>query len=180
MDLIRVGIIDDHPAIVLGTTAILNAQPDLHVVSTASTARQLLARRERVDVILLDLVLADSTSPSLNIETLAPLNARIVAYTSGERPELIREAAKAGAVGMIRKSEQAESIVAAVRGAVDEDVVASVDWAAALDSDAEFVHAELTAREAEVLALYASGEAESIFAGYKVHVISGNQVTSEV
>ncbi len=29
-------------------------------------------------------------------------------------------------------------------------------------------------------ALYASGEAESIFAGYKVHVISGNQVTSEV
>ncbi|MBL0372056.1 hypothetical protein JJB09_08445 [Rhizobium sp. KVB221] len=29
-------------------------------------------------------------------------------------------------------------------------------------------------------ALYASGEAASIFAGYKVHVISGNQVTSEV
>jgi hypothetical protein len=29
-------------------------------------------------------------------------------------------------------------------------------------------------------ALYASGEAERIFAGYKVHVISGNQVTSEV
>lgn len=29
-------------------------------------------------------------------------------------------------------------------------------------------------------ALYASGEAETIFAGYKVHVISGNQVTSEV
>jgi hypothetical protein len=29
-------------------------------------------------------------------------------------------------------------------------------------------------------ALYASGEAQSIFAGYKVHVISGNQVTSEV
>ncbi|MDO6964300.1 hypothetical protein [Rhizobium alvei] len=29
-------------------------------------------------------------------------------------------------------------------------------------------------------ALYASGEAEQIFAGYKVHVISGNQVTSAV
>jgi hypothetical protein len=29
-------------------------------------------------------------------------------------------------------------------------------------------------------ALYASNEAEKIFAGYKVHVISGNQVTSEV
>ena len=29
-------------------------------------------------------------------------------------------------------------------------------------------------------ALYASGEAEGIFAGYKVHVISGNQVTSVV
>jgi len=29
-------------------------------------------------------------------------------------------------------------------------------------------------------ALYASGEASTIFAGYKVHVISGSQVTSEV
>jgi hypothetical protein len=29
-------------------------------------------------------------------------------------------------------------------------------------------------------ALYASGEAESIFAGFTVHVISGNQVISEV
>jgi hypothetical protein len=29
-------------------------------------------------------------------------------------------------------------------------------------------------------ALYASNEADTIFAGYKVHVISGNQVTSEV
>ena len=28
--------------------------------------------------------------------------------------------------------------------------------------------------------LYASGEAESIFAGFTVHVISGNQVISEV
>ncbi len=32
------------------------------------------------------------------------------------------------------------------------------NWAAALDSDCAFVSAELTEREAEVLALYASGE----------------------
>ena len=38
------------------------------------------------------------------------------------------------------------------------EVVATADWAAALDSDSDFVSAELTGREAEVLALYASGE----------------------
>ena len=44
----------------------------------------------------------------------------------------------------------------------------SADWAAALDVDPEFVRVSLTAREAEVLELYAAGEtaervAEALF-----------------
>lgn len=38
------------------------------------------------------------------------------------------------------------------------EVAATPDWAAALDSDARFVSARLTPREAEILELYASGE----------------------
>lgn len=59
---------------------------------------------------------------------------------------------------MVRKSELPSVVVDAVRAVLRGEVVATADWAAALDSDSGFVSAELSRREAEVLALYAAGE----------------------
>ncbi len=154
----RVGIVDDHPAIILGTTAILNAQPDMHVVAIGATVAELLTLRLRLDVVLLDLVLADGSSPAENVNGLAPVATHIIAFTSGDRPRLVREAAAAGVMGMIRKTEDPMTLVASVRAILGGNVVASADWAAALEADVEFVDAKLSNREAEVLALYASGE----------------------
>lgn len=155
---IRIGIVDDHPAVVLGTTTILNAQPDMHVVATGSTVPELLSNERRFHVVLLDLVLGDGSTPGRNLRSLASLNVPVVAFTSGDEPRLVREAGRAGAVGMIRKSESPKALVEAVRAVLRGEVVATTDWAAALDSDSRFVDAELSAREAEVLGLYASGE----------------------
>jgi len=154
----RIGIIDDHPAVRLGVTAVLNAQDDMHVVATAATARGLVEADDRFDLILLDLNLADGTSPATNMAELSALRAPVLAYTSGDQPTLIRQAARAGVVGMIHKSEMAGTIVESVRAALRGDAVVIPDWAAALRADDAFVSAELTARETEVLALYASGE----------------------
>lgn len=154
----RIGIIDDHPTVVLGVAGILNAEPDLRVVATGGSVAELLEDGERLDVVLLDLVLADASTPTRNLEALAKVGARVVAFTSGDRPELIREAGRAGALGMIRKSELPSAIVTAVRAAVAGEVVASPEWAAALDSDPGLGAVRLSAREAEVLALYACGE----------------------
>ncbi|MGB4136735.1 MAG: response regulator transcription factor [Microbacterium sp.] len=155
---IRVGIVDDHPATALGTAAILNAQPDIRTVASAATARELVERRQSLDVVLLDLSLGDGTSPTGNIRTLAATRAQILAYTAGDRPPLIREAARAGVIGMIRKSERGDAIVQAVRRAARGIVVAQTEWAAALDSDPDLTRAGLTDREGQVLMLYASGE----------------------
>jgi DNA-binding CsgD family transcriptional regulator len=38
------------------------------------------------------------------------------------------------------------------------ETIATTDWAAALDADSELADAKLSAREREILALYASGE----------------------
>ena len=155
---IEIGIIEDHPAMLLGTVAILHQSEDIRVVAHGTTAAAVVRHRGPLDVVLLDLSLADGTSPAENIRALAPLGASIIAYTSGERPHLIREAARAGASGMIRKSDRIDLIADAVRRASRGEIVASADWAAALESDREFVSAQLSPRESEVLSLYASGE----------------------
>lgn len=154
----KVGIVDDHPSVILGVRSILNAQDDMVVAAWGSTVGELLAHGARLDVVLLDLVLADGSSPRANMEALARSAVPVVAYTSGDRPGLVREAARAGAMGMIRKSELPSTIVASVRAALRGEVVASADWSAALDYDVEFVAAQLSDREAEVLSLYAAGE----------------------
>ncbi len=154
----RIGIVDDHPAVLLGAVGILRSQPDLQVVAATETVGQLLRRTTHLDLVLLDLVLADGSTPTQNMAELTRINAPVLAFTSGDRPAAVREVARAGAIGMIRKSERPIAIIAAIRQALRQEVVATSDWAAALDDDAAFIAAQLTAREAEVLALYAAGE----------------------
>lgn len=154
---IAVGVVDDHAAVLLGVAWMLNSQPDIRVVAVAETAAGLLSRKCGLDVILLDLVLADDSTPTANIIRLRH-RAPVLVFTAGDRPALVREAARAGAVGVIRKSEPPESLIGAIRSVRRGEFVATSDWAAALDDDASFVAAHLTRREAEVLALYAAGE----------------------
>lgn len=154
----RIGIVDDHPAVLLGVASVLNAQPDLAVVATAASVPELLGFGQSLDAVLLDLSLADESTPTENMDALTGLAVPVLVYTSGDRPHLVREAARAGAAGMLRKSELPDAIVAAVRAMLAGEVPASADWAAALDVDPEFVRVHLSPREAEVLGLYASGE----------------------
>lgn len=154
----RVGVIDDHPAVLLGVTAILNASPDLHVVATAASAIELLDMEHRFDLILLDLALTDGSTPSWNVKQLEKTGALILAYTSADQSALIREASRAGVVGMIRKTAASSELVSAVTSAGRGEIIATAQWASALDSDQHFVNAHLSPRESEVLALYAAGE----------------------
>lgn len=154
----RIGIVDDHPAVLLGAAGILDAHPDLHVVAAVESVPRLLGLTTSLDLVLLDLTLADGSTPTGNMALLTKLGVPVLAFTSGERPAAVREVARAGAIGMIRKSERPAAIVEAIRSAVRHEVVATPDWAAALDDDTSFVAARLSRREAEVLALYAAGE----------------------
>lgn len=154
----RVGFVDDHPAMRIGLAALLSKPPDLQLVATSDSVKGLLQRADDLDVVLLDLILADGSTPADNIRELRIAGYPVLALTSGERPQLVREAGRSGVAGMVRKSEPAEVILSAIRAVLRGEVAATPDWAAALDSDARFVSARLTPREAEILELYASGE----------------------
>ncbi|UKJ63013.1 response regulator transcription factor [Cellulosimicrobium cellulans] len=154
----RLGVVDDHAAMRLGVAGLFAQTPDIRVVAGASGVRPLLNATDDLDLVLLDLRLADGSTPSQNVRLLAAAGIDALAYTSGDDPALVREAARADVVGMIRKSEPPEVLVEGVRSALRGDVVASTDWAAALDGDDAIPEAGLTSREAQVLELYASGE----------------------
>lgn len=155
--MIRIGIVDDHPAMIVGASTIINLQPGMHVAAAAPTVDALIAQETQLDLVLLDLALADQTTPARNLRILGEMAIPVLAYTSGERASLVQQAVKSGAVGIIRKSEPPETLLAAIRAAIAGETVATVEWAAALEQDSQLSRAQLTPREAEVLALYASG-----------------------
>ncbi len=152
----RIGVVDDHAAVNLGVAALLAGLDDLVLVGAAPTVDVLLEAAPALDLVVLDLSLGDASTPAANVARLVEAGARVLAYTSGAEARLVRECARAGVVGVIRKSAAPEVLVAAIRAALRGEVVATADWAAAIDAD---VHsAGLTVRERQVLELYASGE----------------------
>lgn len=154
---ILVGIVEDQPAMLFGVATVLNRSGGIRVAASGATAPEVVGQARRLDVILLALILSDGSRPAENLQVLEPLGAHVVAYTSGDRPQLLREAAGAGAAGMISRSDPLEVITSSVRRAAQGHILATAQWAAALDSDRQFVAAHLSRRESEVLSLYAAG-----------------------
>ncbi|WP_067120704.1 LuxR C-terminal-related transcriptional regulator [Microbacterium sp. H83] len=159
--IVRVGIVDDQRIIVLGTTAVINDQPRLHVVAVGSTVSELLALQQCVDVVLLDLTLRDGSSISQNVADLAHAGARVLAFMSDESAGLLRLASRAGAIGQVWKFADPREIAATIRTAARRRAVDDGADAASAEggdgSDAADARVELTTRETEVLALYAAG-----------------------
>lgn len=115
-------------------------------------------------VVILDLRLQDGSNPSENLAALRAMGAPVVVYTSADDPVLVREAIAAGALSIVRKSAPPHDLVEAVLAASRGATMPGLDWAAALDADEDFVSTHLSGKEAEVLALYASGESSDVVA----------------
>ena len=154
----RIGLVEDHESVALGLAAMLADEPDLDLVSMAATVGELLERQQALDLVVLDLRLGDGSSPRSNVEQLHAAGTGVLVYTGAENPFLVRSAARAGVLGVVRKSAPAAAIVSAIRRAASGGQVVTTDWAAAIDGDPQLPDVGLSPRQREVLALYASGE----------------------
>lgn len=155
---IRIAHVDDHETVRLGFASLVAGIADLAVVAEASSVEALLPHLESVDLVVLDLRLSDGSTVAHNVMTLIERDVNVLAFTAADNPGDLRAASRAGVLGIVRKSDSRESIVDAVRRAGRGETIASTEWAAALDSDPELASAKLSPKEAEILALYASGD----------------------
>lgn len=152
----RIGVIDDHESVVEGLRTIIADGPDMCFIAGADSVDGLLRHTRDLDLVILDLRLADGSSPDANVMRLREVGLECLVFTSGDEPFLVRQAAAAGVLGVLRKSARRLQLQEAIRTAASGRHVASADWAAAIDSDPGFV--DLSPRQRQVLELYAAGE----------------------
>jgi DNA-binding NarL/FixJ family response regulator len=161
----RVLIADDHQILAEGLRGLL--EPEFEVVGVVADGRELVAaaKKHRPDVIV-----ADITMPSLNgIEAAAQLHgvgvkAKVVFLTMHHDVAYARRALEAGAVGFVLKHSAASELVTAVREALRGQTYITPLIAGELlqsyregDSGPHGAAHQLTARQREVLQLFAEG-----------------------
>jgi DNA-binding NarL/FixJ family response regulator len=118
LDKIRLLIVDDHPIVRFGLTALLSLQGDIEMAGTAESGRAALELlgKAPIDVILIDLRMPGFSG----IETLEKIRevaptTRSIVLSSFELDEEIYGAVKAGAKGYLHKEAPGEEILTAIR-----------------------------------------------------------------
>lgn len=175
--MIRLLIADDQAMVRSGLRMILESEPDLEVVGEAQDGEQAveLARRERPDVVLMDvrMPVMDGLEATATI-TAEQSDARIIVLTTFDVDDYVYGALRAGASGFLLKDAPADDLVAAIR------VVASGDALLAPAVTRRVIEHfarqpvpkpqpqsldDLTERELEVLRLVARGLSNTEIAG---------------
>jgi DNA-binding NarL/FixJ family response regulator len=116
--LIRVAVLDPHPAVRAGIEAVLATQPDLTPAGSAADAQELwpLLNRSRPDVLLLDQRARCGEGLVLCRRVKAPLLApRVVLCAAHAHADLIVPATLAGADALVDKSADLRELLAAIR-----------------------------------------------------------------
>jgi NarL family two-component system response regulator LiaR len=160
---IRVLIVDDHDMVRRGLAAFLRVKPDLLLVGEARDGLEALTLCEHIqpDVILMDLVMPRLTGAEAtrSIRQRWP-HIQVVALTSFEEKDLVREALQAGAISYLLKNVTAEELASAIRAAHSGQSTLAPEAVEALmqmpEPDPVTIY-DLTPRELQVLALLVEG-----------------------
>jgi NarL family two-component system response regulator LiaR len=160
---IRVMIVDDHPMVRRGLAAFLKVSSGLQFVGEAGDGQEAvrLCDRFQPDVILMDLVMPvmSGAATTRAIRAKCP-HVQVIALTSFQEKELVREALEAGAISYLLKNVTADELASAIRAAWAGRSTLAPEAMQALVQTANQEPApgfDLTAREREVLALMVQG-----------------------
>lgn len=153
----RIRLVDDHELVGVALEQALAGSTALRYLGRVATVGEALVEQPSAEIVVLDLRLADESSPVRNVRALTDAGSTVVVYTSGESPYLIRLAAQAPIAGLVRKSAPLADLVTALERCAQGDLAFSTDWAAAILGDHGLDDVGLSPREREVLVLLAAG-----------------------
>lgn len=174
--MISVVIADDEALIRTGLRAIIEAEPDLTVTGEAADGAEVvpLARRLRPDLVLMDVRMpaVDGIQATRHLVETLPDPPKVLVVTTFENDDHVYDALRAGASGFLLKRARPDELVQAIRTVVAGESLlfpAAIRRLAARrppgPAAARLEAAQLTEREAEVLALMARGLSNAEIAG---------------
>lgn len=124
--MIRILLVDDHPALRAGLTAVLDAEPGLVPLGAASSEEELwpALHRTKPDVVVLDYHVppADGIQLCRRIKRTIPAP-KVLLYSAYADAKLVIPAILAGADGVVNKSAPASELYDAIRRVARGDSV---------------------------------------------------------
>jgi DNA-binding NarL/FixJ family response regulator len=193
---IRVLVADDQHLMRAGLRGIVDTAADLTVIAEAGTGLQAvdLARRERPDVVLMDIRMPDMDGLEATRLITASTGVRVLILTTFDLDDYVYEALRAGASGFLLKDTPPADLLAAVRVIASGDALLAPSITRRLI--AEFAArpeppgpgaagpgaagpdplASITDRERQVLALVAEGLSNAEIAR-RLHIAPGTAKT---
>jgi DNA-binding NarL/FixJ family response regulator len=152
---IRLAIIEDHPAIAEGLTVLLGSGPDVTVVGAArdGAAAERLIETQSPDVVLCDIRLT-GTVDGLEILARHATGPAFIMLSAYSHPSYYVAAVEHGAKGFLSKMATIEQILTAVRTVA----AGGTAFPAAVSRAVRTALRPPTPREAQILALVAEGQ----------------------
>jgi DNA-binding NarL/FixJ family response regulator len=162
--MISVLVVDDHPIVLSGLSALVGSDDDLELVAAAMTVSETLAVTRRPDVAVVDLDLPDGDGIELGtrLKTRWP-GVRVVILTMHADDAAVMRCLGSGLDGYLLKDSDPEDVLTAIHSAARGTLVlgrgaaAPVVAAAAATPPASDALAALDTREIEILHLLVRG-----------------------
>ena len=180
MDKLRVFLADDHMVVREGRKALVNSQPDMHVVGEADNGRAAWqgAKELKPDVVVMDVSMPEMSGAQATalLRQECP-QVKVLALTFYEDKSYLRQMLEAGAAGYVLKRAAIEELVHAVRtvaagGSYLDATLAGKVISSYFNqdpSDGKPAGGELSERESQVLRLIAWGYSNKEI-GWKLNI----------
>lgn len=154
----RIAVVDDHVLVRDGIASAAREVPGVSVVSETDCLAELAALQPPADLVLLDMDLHGTAVRPDEVAQIGARGSRILIVSAMAKPPIVRQLMAQGVAGYVPKRDSTaevlgEAIAAVLRG----EYWTTPALAAVLSADTSSDRPELSDREREALALYASG-----------------------
>ncbi|MBP2364414.1 response regulator [Pseudonocardia parietis] len=168
--MIDIVLTDDHPIVRAGIRAVVETEPDMHVVRECATTDELVSwitTGGHADVVLLDLRFGDAQRGGVDAtrDLVAAEGPPILILTTYDTDGDILAAIEAGATGYLLKDAPTDELTAAIRAAAAGETTLGPSIQQRLLTRLRRPDTSLTLREVDVLRLVGDGRSNDAIAG---------------